>query len=125
MGFANVPDIILSSKPDPTIPDPVFGASGTYAAAQAQTEIQEAAPAGKAYHITNIVISTEVAGWIALVSIDGVNTLELIPPIYLGANGSGGPVYTTPVLVPAGCNICVASSVVGNHSVMVNGYLAG
>lgn len=125
MGFANVPDIIPSSKPDPTTPNPEFGASGTYATAQAQTEIQEAAPVGSSYHITNIVVSTEVAGWIALVSVTSAGTVELIPPIYLGDNASGGPVYTTPVLVPTGCNICVESSIVGNHSVMVNGYLAG
>lgn len=102
-----------------------FVASDTYAAAQAGVEIQAASPEGLSYYITNIVVSTEVAGWIQLITDTPDPDVELIPPIFLGDNSSGGPTYTTPVLVPAGCNICVASSIVGNHSVMVNSYIAG
>jgi len=116
MGFANTPAV--SSNPE-------FRASGTYAEAQAGIEIQEACDARLSYYITNIVISTEVAGWIQLMADIGGTPVELIPPIYLGDNASGGPTYPTSIKVPAGCNIGVASSVVGNHSVMICGYLAG
>ena len=119
MGFADT--IIPSPNPEPPEANPQFSASGAYADAQSGAEIQETCDPLLSYYITNIVVSTETAGWIQLIS----GELELIPPIYLGDNGSGGPTYTTPIQVPAGGNICVSSSVTGNHSVMVNGYLAG
>src|SRR5450759_258990 len=103
MGFANTPAI--SSNPE-------FRAKETYAAAQAGTEIQTACDTRRAYYITNIVVSTEKAGWIQLISNTNDPAVELIPKIFLGDNSSGGPAYPTSVQVPAGANICVVSSVV-------------
>ena len=116
MGFAQ------SHRDPPIRSGEDWRARGTYAAAQAAVEIK-AAPtdANKALYIDGLLVSTDTAGYVQILS----NGAEVIPKIYLAANGSGQPQFLgTKAKGGKGENLQVTSDIAGNHTVMLSGYTA-
>lgn len=73
-------------------------------------------------YITDIMISTDSAGWVQVEDNTGTPVV-LIPKLYLPANSVFAKSYKTPIKVPLGKKIMIDSSLSsGNLSVGVEGF---
>lgn len=114
MGFS------LARRDPPTRSGEEWKAKGTYAAAQAATQVK-AAPSDteKTHYIEGLVVSTAVAGYFQILS-DGT---EIIPPIYLAAGGGGQPQFLgVAIRCSKGKNIEVTTDIAGAHTILITGY---
>jgi hypothetical protein len=104
-----------------------YKAKATYAAAQSTAVQVKAAPtnAEQSLYIEGVLVSTDTAGWVQIVSDTGGTPTEVIPKIYLAANASGQLLFLDrKVKVAAGKNLGVITNITGNHGVMFTGYTA-
>lgn len=103
------------------------GAATVYAAAQAAPGvIVKAAPtgAGQSLYVTDIVISSDTAGWVQVVyDATGAGT-ALGSRIWVPVTGGAGLNFTTRLMAPVGKNVGVITAIAGNHSCLLCGYTA-
>ena len=92
---------------------------GTDNQAAAQTGKLLCQPAaGRRLVITGLLLSTDTAMSIRLIEAGE----DIVPPIYLGAPGSGNPIFVPPLRLGLNHSLQYTSSAAGNHSVAAYGW---
>lgn len=92
----------------------------TLLTADATTAVSvKALTASKSHYITDIVISTDTAGWIR---IEDTDATTIMPRKYFPANSIWSKSYVTPKKVTTAKAILVLAQNAGNISVDINGY---
>lgn len=92
---------------------------GTDNQAVAQTNKLLCQPtAGTRFVLTGLLLSTDTAMNIRFIAAGS----DIVPPVYLPANGSGNIIFPTPLQLGVNHGIQYTSSAVGNHSVAAYGW---
>ena len=98
--------------------------NNNYSSAQTNTSIVAAPGASLSLYITDITFSADTAGNIKLVEDPAGTPADVYGPIYIAANGGISRQLTNPIKLSANTALGVTSVNSGNHSVIVQGYIA-
>lgn len=99
----------------------LWTANNNFAGAQTDTSIKAAPGEGLSLYITDVILTTDTAMNIQLEDGDDA---DVIPPLYFAANGGASMNFQTAIRLTANRSLTITSSAGGNHSVLVNGYIA-
>ena len=100
--------------------------NNNYGAAQTDAELRAAPGAGLHLYLTAVILSTEGAQNIRIVSdtAGGPSTLELGPYYFAANGGMVAMIFEPAIQIPANTNVGVTSSGAVNHTVTLIGYVA-
>lgn len=94
------------------------------ATAQTNNAIKGTPGANLSLYITDVVMSTDTAGNIKIVEDTAGTPVTKVGPLYFAANGGAALHFQTPIRITANKDIGYTSSMTGNHTVQVNGFIA-
>ena len=101
----------------------LWSATANYGSAQTNTAIKAAPGAGLSLFITDIVVSTDTAGSVKFLEDTASAKTDKVELMYFAANGGIAMPFKTPVKLTANKDFGITSTIAGNHSVTVNGFI--